>query len=89
MKVDDHALQSLKTWFDIAYEDLKKEWITGQYGKISDCPSFEVAATYHEAMTILQRGGNFPNASADLLQKSIDEEIKLELFWKQTKEKTR
>ena len=29
MAVDDHAIKSLKTWFDIAYEDLKKEWKSG------------------------------------------------------------
>ncbi|MBG9585537.1 hypothetical protein [Cytobacillus firmus] len=84
MAVDDHAINSLRTWHDLAYEELKKEWITGQFEKLSDCPSFKVTAAYHEAMNVLHKGCNFPDVAADQLQKSIDEEIQLERFWKET-----
>lgn len=86
MAVDDHAIISLRTWHDLAYEELKKEWITGLYITISDCPSFKVAAAYHEAMNVLHIGCNYPDVAADQLQKSIDEEIYLKRFWKETKE---
>lgn len=38
MAVDDHAINSLRTWFDLEYEELKKEWKSGQYGNLSECP---------------------------------------------------
>lgn len=86
MTVDDHAINSLSTWYDLAYEELKNEWVTGQYDKISDCPSFKVAAAYHEAINVLHKGCNFPDVAADQLQKSIDREILLERFWRDKNE---
>ena len=83
MTVDDHAINSLKTWFDIAYEDLKKEWKSGQYEKLSECPSFKTTATYHEAMTVLTNGCNFPEVAEAQLKRELDEELEIENFWKE------
>lgn len=85
MTVDDHAINSLKTWFDIAYEDLKKEWISGQFEQLSYCPSFKATAAYHEAINILYKGPNFLDVAEAQLKKSIDEELKTENFWKDSK----
>jgi hypothetical protein len=32
--VDDHAINSLRVYFDVAYDELKKEWKSGQFGKL-------------------------------------------------------
>jgi hypothetical protein len=34
MSVDDHAINSLRVWFDIEYEELKKEWKSNEYEKL-------------------------------------------------------
>ncbi|MBM7650988.1 hypothetical protein [Neobacillus cucumis] len=31
MTVDHHAINSLRVWFDIAYEEIKKEWKSNEY----------------------------------------------------------
>jgi hypothetical protein len=52
MSVDDHAIECLRTWFDLEYVELKEEWQSGQYVKLSECQSFEAAAAYREAMNV-------------------------------------
>ncbi|MCM3405485.1 hypothetical protein [Cytobacillus oceanisediminis] len=78
MIADDHAINSLKTWFDIAYQDLKKEWVSDQYEKLSDCPSFKLASTYHEAITVLYKGSNFPDIAEKQLKSRVTEELEFE-----------
>lgn len=74
--VDDHAINSLKTWFDIEYDELKKEWKSGKYERLADCPSFKAAHTYREALNVLIKG---PNTVDDTqLREMIDEELELE-----------
>lgn len=82
MVVDDHAIESLLTWFDLSYEELKKEWISGQYLKLSECPSFKATAAYREAINVLHKGTNFFEVMEDELKKQLDEELEIEQFWK-------
>ncbi|EWG08400.1 hypothetical protein [Cytobacillus firmus] len=86
MTVDDHAIDSLRTWFDLAYEELKKEWKSGQYEKLSDCPSFKAAAAYNEAINVLHKGSNFPEVAEEQLKKALDEELEIENFWKESEQ---
>jgi hypothetical protein len=81
MAVDDHAINSLRTWFDIEYEELKKEWKSGQYETLSDCPSFKVTYTYREALNVLIKGSRYIDETQ--LKKMIDEELEVENFWKE------
>lgn len=86
MAVDDHVIDSLRRYFNAAYEELKKEWKSEAYERISDCPSFKVAYTYREAMNILIKGPNYiDNDKTERFKKEIDEELELENFWKQNK----
>lgn len=85
MVVDDHAINSLKTWFDLSYEELKKEYLSGQFGKLSDCPSFNATAAYREAMNVLHKGSSFPGVMESELKNMLDEELKVENFWKGSK----
>ena len=86
MVVDDHAVSALKTWYDLGYEELKKEWISGQYERLAECPSFKVTAAYREAMNVLIKGCTSLDVIEEQLKGDLDDEIHLETFWKETKE---
>lgn len=74
--VDDHAINSLKTWYDIAYEDLKKEWKSSVYERLSDCPSFKLTATYREALNVLYKGPSHYDETQ--LKRLITEDLEIE-----------
>lgn len=82
MVVDDHVIDSLRRYFDDAYQELKKEWATGQYVNLAECPSFNVAAAYFDAMNILIRGTGHPEVIEGQLKRLVDEELYVENFWK-------
>ncbi|MDR4950411.1 hypothetical protein [Neobacillus cucumis] len=71
MAVDDHAINSLRVWFDIAYEDLKNEWKSNEYEKLPDCPSFRTAYTYREALNVLIKGPKYVDETQ--LKRMIEE----------------
>jgi len=81
MAVDDHAINSLRTWFEIEYEKLKTEWKSGQYENLSDCPSFKVTYTYKEALNVLIKSPQYIDETQ--LKKMMDEELEVENFWKE------
>ena len=83
MAVDDHAINSLKVWFDIEYEELKKEWKSGQYENLSDCPSFKVTYTYREALNVLIKGPQYFDETQ--LKRMIEEELEIEEHWENRK----
>lgn len=51
----DHAINSVNTFYEISLDYLYDEWITGEYKKLSDCPSFEEATTYRKAINVLKK----------------------------------
>jgi hypothetical protein len=83
MVVDDHAINSLRTWFDLSYGELKKEWKSGQYRKLADCPFFKATAAYREAINFLYNGCHFPEVIEGELKRMLDEERQIESFWKE------
>lgn len=83
MAVDDHAINSLKVWFDIEYEELKKEWKSGQYENLSDCPSFKTAYIYREALNVLIKGPKYVDETQ--LKRMIEEELEIEEHWENRK----
>jgi hypothetical protein len=86
MAVDDHAIDSLRVWFELEYDELKKEWKIGQYTKLSDCPSYEGAAAYREAMNVLIKASYLPEYVNKYkirpLKRRIKEDLEIENFWK-------
>jgi hypothetical protein len=90
MAVDDHAIDSLKVWFELEYDELKTEWKSGQYPKLSDCPSYEGAVAYREAMNVLIKACYLPGFAIHYkirpLMYMINEELKVEKFWKEQSE---
>jgi hypothetical protein len=89
MAVDDHAIDSLRVWYDIEYEELKKEWKSDAYQKLSDCPSFKAANAYREAMNVLIKACYRPEYLEEhkikTLKQLIDEDLEIEEFWKNRK----
>jgi hypothetical protein len=87
MTVDDHAIDSLRTWFNLAYEELKKEWKSGQYGELIECPSFKATSAYREAMNILieacYRSEYVDQYRIKSLEKRINDELEVEDFWEE------
>lgn len=86
MAVDDHAIDSLKTWYIIEYEELKKEWKSDKYERLSDCPSFKIVYTYREALDVLIKGPEYIDEyKSERLKKMIDEELEIEKYRKENK----
>ncbi|MCM3603152.1 hypothetical protein M3175_20645 [Robertmurraya korlensis] len=88
MTVDDHAIDSLRTWFNIAYDELKEEWKSGRYEVVSDCPAFYAANAYRDAMNVLIKAYHRNEGDKYLikpLSERISEELELENFWKDRK----
>lgn len=87
MAIDDHAIESLRNWFDFEYEELKKEWTSNKYEKLSHCPSFKSATAYREAMNVLIKAcyssEYLESRRVRTLEQMIDEELELENFWKE------
>lgn len=62
MKEVDHAISSLNSFFEISMELLYEEWKSGEYKKLSECPSYEETSTYRKAMAIMEKyyyGSNY------------------------------
>lgn len=78
--VDDHAVNSMRAYFNAAYDELKKEWKSNKYERLSDCPSFKLAHTYREAMYVLIKGPKHVDETE--LKREIDEELEIENHWK-------
>lgn len=76
MIIDDHAIDSLKPYFQVAYEELKKEWQSNQYETLSHCPSFKATNTYITALNILSKGTD--QADETQLKQMIEEDEEIE-----------
>ncbi|MFS0776055.1 hypothetical protein ABC255_08625 [Neobacillus sp. 3P2-tot-E-2] len=51
----DHAIDSVNVFFEISIDYLYDEWITGEYQKLSDCPSYSECSTYRKAINVMQK----------------------------------
>lgn len=75
MVVDDHAISSLKVFYDVACDELKKEWQSNEYGSLTECPTFKAVYTYREALDVLIKGpGCIEEDSVERLKEMIEEE---------------
>ncbi|MCL6574291.1 MAG: hypothetical protein K6T88_21875 [Bacillus sp. (in: Bacteria)] len=59
--IDDHAIDSLKVWFEIELEDLKEEWKCGSISKLSECHSYWSTNVYRTALNVLIKGCYLPD----------------------------
>ena len=49
----DHAINAINTFYEVSLDYLYDEWITGEYKKLLDCPSFEECNTYRKAIKVM------------------------------------
>jgi hypothetical protein len=74
MIVDDHAINSLKVYYDVACDELKKEWNSNEYRTIRECPSFKAVYTYREALDVLIKGpGHIDEDRVERLKETVIE----------------
>jgi len=50
----DHAIDSIKTYFEISLEELYKEWTSGQYKSFTSCPTHAECEAYRKAINVLK-----------------------------------
>lgn len=53
MDVDDHAIDSLKVWYNLAIKELRAEHQRNLSEPISKLPSFKAAKAYEKAINVL------------------------------------
>jgi hypothetical protein len=51
----DHAIDSINMFFEISLDYLYDEWLTGEYKKLSDCPSYGECFTYKKAINVMKK----------------------------------
>ncbi|MDC7289556.1 hypothetical protein NXH76_17285 [Blautia schinkii] len=51
----EHAVERLMAYLDIEQVKLIREWSSGEYKKLSDCPSYETVKAYCDAINILNK----------------------------------
>lgn len=51
----EHAAERLTAYLDIERAAFVREWFSGQYKKLSDCPSYGDVKAYCDAINILNR----------------------------------
>jgi hypothetical protein len=81
----DHAIDNLKIYFDLSYEELVEEWKSGEYKKLSECPSYKEANAYREAINVLVKACYLPEYVQEYmfasLSQQIREQVEIENFW--------
>lgn len=51
----DHAYNSIEPFMAIEIDYLYNEWSSGQYAKLSECPSYKAAKALNDAANILRK----------------------------------
>ncbi|MEG6615348.1 hypothetical protein V6C27_02745 [Peptococcaceae bacterium 1198_IL3148] len=51
----DHVIDGIKTFLEISMDYLREEWRSGEYKKLSDCPSYLECKAMVDAIHILEK----------------------------------
>jgi hypothetical protein len=51
----DHAINSLQPFLEAERDDVVEQWRSGQYKKLSDCPSYEAAKAIVDAIHMMEK----------------------------------
>lgn len=68
----DHAINSLRTYFELSMEELHKEWESDQYRKLSACPTYKECSAYSEAINVLKKHLYGDDFEAAPLQETLE-----------------
>jgi hypothetical protein len=51
----DHVINAITTFYEIEIEQLVEEWKSGEYKKLSDCPSYGSCRAMNDAIFVLEK----------------------------------
>ena len=51
----DHVMRFIREYTDYSVDDLKKEFNSGKYGKLSNCPSYKEVKAYCDSYNALEK----------------------------------
>jgi hypothetical protein len=51
----DHAINALRPYLEVEMDCVREEWTSGEYSKISDCPSYPAAKAIVDAIHKLEK----------------------------------
>lgn len=51
----DHAMNFLRDYMSYSVEDLRREFNSGKYGKLSNCPSYKEIKAYCDSYNALEK----------------------------------
>jgi predicted DNA-binding protein len=51
----DHAINSLKEFLEAERDDVVEQWRSGEYKKLSDCPSYYAAKAIVDAIHVMEK----------------------------------
>lgn len=51
----DHAINALRPFLEITLQQVLEEWKSGKYKKLSECPNYNEAKAYVDAIRVLQK----------------------------------
>mgnify|MGYP001005608994 CR=1 FL=1 len=51
----DHVLNSLRPYLEVELDMVTEEWRSGEYGKLSECPSYDSLKTLVGAANIIRK----------------------------------
>ncbi|TKH12188.1 hypothetical protein FC694_22500 [Bacillus wiedmannii] len=71
----DHAINAVNEFFEISIERLYEEWKTGEFKKLSDCPTYEESSTYKKAIGIMEKYYYRGNGEEISLKEHIENHI--------------
>jgi hypothetical protein len=71
----DHAIDSLRTFYEISLQRLYVEWATGKYKKLSNCPLFKECSTYRKAIKVMRDFG-----CGETSRGSVKEDLEAEMW---------
>lgn len=51
----DHVLDAIKSFYDVYLDGFLEEWRTGEYKKLSDCPSYDEVKAIIDSMNCIRK----------------------------------
>lgn len=66
----DHAINAVRPYYNIVRSIFMEEWNTGEYGKISDCPSYEELKALAKAINVMSQyydDGNWAETPKEII----------------------
>jgi hypothetical protein len=80
----DHAINAITVYFEISMDHLYDEWKSGEYKRLSDCPTYRETSTYREAINVMKKfyyGNQEPAPLEELIDAYIWRSRNIDVEW--------